>query len=102
MASSKSTQRITLLGLYEAGLQHALVDLGGIYECWAHCRMDKGGGLVFATQTRRVVLRRAERGALGRIQVVRGAITTSGGYERYMTVNGKRYGHILNPKTGGL
>ncbi len=29
-----------------------------------------------------------------------GAIVTSGNYERCITVDGKRYSHILNPKTG--
>ncbi len=34
------------------------------------------------------------------IPVYRGAIATSGDYERCMVVDGKRYGHILDPRTG--
>jgi thiamine biosynthesis lipoprotein len=34
------------------------------------------------------------------IPLTRGAIAASGDYERCMVLNGKRYNHILNPKTG--
>lgn len=29
-----------------------------------------------------------------------GAVTTSGSYRKYISFNGKNYGHIINPKTG--
>lgn len=33
-------------------------------------------------------------------QIINAAVSTSGNYERYVSIQGKRYGHILNPQTG--
>jgi FAD:protein FMN transferase len=43
---------------------------------------------------------RQTEATLASIDVSRGGLATSGDYERFFTVNGKRYCHVLNPKTG--
>lgn len=37
---------------------------------------------------------------LGTLWLYKGALASSGDYERCILVNGVRYGHVLNPKTG--
>ncbi|WP_346237636.1 FAD:protein FMN transferase [Niabella insulamsoli] len=41
-----------------------------------------------------------ENGALVAAIPLDGAVTTSGSYEKYAVINGKRYAHIINPATG--
>jgi FAD:protein FMN transferase len=43
---------------------------------------------------------RTGEGSIGYIQLPRGGIATSGDARRFLLKDGKRYGHILNPKTG--
>ena len=38
--------------------------------------------------------------AVASVELTSGGIATSGDYERFMIVDGKRYGHILSPRTG--
>lgn len=78
---------------FQNGIQHGLVELGGdIRVIGAHpdgrpwavgIRHPREAGKVLAT-----------------IQLKQGAIASSGDYERCIIQNGKRYGHVLNPKSG--
>ncbi len=77
----------------EAGARHGLVNLGGDIKIIG-ARPDG--------QKWRVGIR--DPGATGKsvktLLLDRGAVASSGDYERCITLNGIRYGHILNPKTG--
>lgn len=75
------------------GIHHGLIDLGGDL-CILGPHPDGAPWQVGIRDAQR-----PER-AIATIEVLRGALATSGDYERSMVVDGRRYGHILNPKTG--
>ncbi len=75
------------------GIQHGLINLGGDIK-------------VIGPQPNgnpwRIAIRdpRQPSGVLQTLSLSQGALASSGDYERCMTMNGVRYGHVLNPKTG--
>lgn len=79
--------------LIALGVQHGLVELGGDIRVLG----PRPDGSAW-----RVGIRHPEapRAAMAAVELREGAIASSGDYERYMDVNGQRYCHILNPKTG--
>ncbi len=90
------------------------IDLGGIAKGYAvDCAIEKlrGMGITNAMVRAGGDLRvmgdwpvqiedPAKRGQRTTITLKDSAISTSGNYENYFTVDGKRYAHILNPRTG--
>lgn len=78
---------------WHAGIRHGIVNLGGdIKIIGPH---DDGSPW-------RIAIRhpRQSDGILQTLLLQSGALASSGDYERCITLNGIRYGHVLNPKTG--
>ncbi|PXW84931.1 thiamine biosynthesis lipoprotein [Nitrosomonas sp. Nm84] len=78
---------------WNAGIRHGIVNLGGdIKIIGPH---DDGSPW-------RVAIRhpRQSEGVLTTLLLHSGALASSGDYERCITLNGLRYGHVLNPQTG--
>ena len=75
--------------LAEGGANDALINLGGTVSTLG--------------RPRRVGIQHPDRFtgiAMGRITITDACVVTSGDYERYYEVDGVRYHHILDPKTG--
>ena len=77
----------------ERGVAHALINLGGDVRAI--------GGQPDGSPWR-IGIRdpRAPERAIAGLDVVDGAVATSGDYQRYFEVDGRRYCHVLDPQTG--
>ena len=77
----------------ERGVANALINLGGDVRAIG----GQPGGSPW-----RIGIRdpRAPDRAIAGLDVVDGAVATSGDYQRYFEVDGRRYCHILDPRTG--
>ena len=79
--------------LEERGVKSALINFAGDIRV-VGTRSDNRPWVVGITHPRK----KGEAATV--IELKSGALATSGDYERYIEVNGIRYCHILNPKTG--
>ncbi len=77
----------------EHGIAHALVNLGG--DVRAVGPQEHGAPW-------RIGIRdpRRDGAAIAEVDVAGGAVATSGDYERFFELAGRRYCHVLNPRTG--
>ncbi len=75
------------------GLTHALVDLAGDIAVTG----TQHNGDPWLIGIRRPDLKSQ---AIAEVQISVGGLASSGDYERCIEIKGKRYGHILDPKTG--
>jgi FAD:protein FMN transferase len=78
---------------WEAGVRHGVVNLGGDIKVIGP-RADGSPWRVGIRHPRR------EESVIRTISLWEGALASSGDYERCIMVDGVRYGHVLNPKTG--
>ena len=77
----------------EAGFRYGLVDLGGdINIIGSHA---DGSPWIVGIQHPR-----AADAVMATLELSQGAVATSGDYERFVVIDGKRCGHILSPLTG--
>jgi thiamine biosynthesis lipoprotein len=79
--------------LQEAGIGHALVNLAGDVRALG-TQPDGAPWRVAIRHPRR------ENAVIAYVDLVDGAVATSGDYERYFELDGRRYCHILDPRTG--
>jgi thiamine biosynthesis lipoprotein len=77
----------------EAGATHGFVNLGGDVRVIG----PHPDGTPWAIGIRHP---RKEGQLLATIDIAQGALATSGDYERYFEIDGRRYCHVLNPRTG--
>jgi thiamine biosynthesis lipoprotein len=85
-----AVQHIAAL-LKRAGLRHALVSAAGssVYA------LGRRGSWPIALTSRR-----APAGSIARLFLRHGAMATSGIGEQYVDAHGRRYGHVIDPRTG--
>ena len=76
----------------ESVVQHAVVNLGGDIFCVG----TNPEGLPW-----RIGIKDPDGpGAIAQVGIANAGLATSGGYERYFNIEGKRFSHLLNPATG--
>ena len=83
--------------LEASGVKHGLINLGG--DVRAIGPQLNGSAWHIGIRDPRAPATEPGR-CFASLPLIHGAIATSGDYERFIEVNGKRYCHILNPKTG--
>jgi thiamine biosynthesis lipoprotein len=78
---------------WNAGARHGIINLGGDIRVIGPHLDGRPWGIGVQDPRRK-------NAALGTLAIHHGGVATSGDYERCVTIDGKRYGHVLNPKTG--
>ncbi|MFH1830015.1 MAG: FAD:protein FMN transferase [Pseudomonadota bacterium] len=77
--------------LKKRGVKRAIIDAGG------NALTFGDGTFTFGIADPRFSGRKE---LMGTVDVSEGGVVTSGNYERFVTIDGKRYSHIIDPRTG--
>lgn len=75
------------------GIHGGLVNASGDLTAWGKSA-DSKGWLINITNPK------DQEAALGWLQIKDGAVVTSGDYEKFVQFDGKRFAHIIDPRTG--
>ena len=77
----------------KAGIRHGLINLGGDIRIVGPQADGRPWpiGIIHPLRT---------DAAIATLSLAEGAVTTSGGYERYVEIEGRRYGHLIDPRSG--
>ena len=78
---------------FDAGIRHGLINLGGDIKIIGPHPDDSPWSIAIRHP-------RQSGGILQALLLHSGALASSGDYERCIVLDGVRYGHVLNPKTG--
>lgn len=87
--------------LLEHGIQHALVNLGGDLHALGARGLPELQGAPWSVHIQHPrVESTSGNSTLAVLRLTRGGLATSGDYERFFMVDGVRYCHVLDPRTG--
>ncbi len=79
--------------MQELGIQNGVVNASGDLVCWGQQANGKNWAVAIADP------QDAQR-AVAWLSIKEGAIVTSGDYEKYLLLQGRRHAHIIDPRTG--
>lgn len=83
--------------LISKGIENAMVEIGGEVRCIGLNQSGKPWTIGIDDP---VMAEKGGKRMKASIQVINRALATSGNYRNFFELNGRKYGHTLNPKTG--
>jgi thiamine biosynthesis lipoprotein len=75
------------------GIDNGLVNAGGDLICWGHDEDGKSWKIGIADPEKKEEF-------IAWLNIDNMSVVTSGNYEKYVIIDGKKYGHIINPASG--